>query len=284
MKMNIKQAAEQKDKLFIEEKMIWLKKQLEKSRISFVDDREVIIINRERILEESFDAFQSMIELNLNKELQIYFIGEKAQDAGGVQREWMNLLIQKLFEKHEGMFMLTKNKKEGNKYVFGQNVHKHLQWFYFTGQVIGKALYDDVQVQFPLSNSVYQFMINKDYQVTLCDLIHYDEDLYRSFKYMLDDNMSSEDILSLETYFTIDIQDEKGKTIDTRELKEGGKDIQVTNENKEEYVFLFVNHLLNENFKLAQETFLEGFHSVIHPQYLKIFIDGEELRYILEGP
>ena len=57
MKMNLKQAGEKKESLYIEEKMIWLKKQLEKSRISFVDDREVIIINRDKILEESFDAF-----------------------------------------------------------------------------------------------------------------------------------------------------------------------------------------------------------------------------------
>ena len=55
----------------------------------FVDDREVLVISREHLVQESFDAFLSMLELNLHKELQVYFVGEKAQDAGGVEREWL---------------------------------------------------------------------------------------------------------------------------------------------------------------------------------------------------
>jgi hypothetical protein len=87
--LNLQQALDQRDQLCIEEKKIWLQKYLEKHRIPFVDDREVLVINRENLVQESYDAFQSMLDLNLHKELQIFFVGEKAQDAGGVEREWL---------------------------------------------------------------------------------------------------------------------------------------------------------------------------------------------------
>jgi hypothetical protein len=46
--------------------------------VPYVDDREVLVINRENLVQESYDAFQTMVGLNLHKELQIYFVGEKA--------------------------------------------------------------------------------------------------------------------------------------------------------------------------------------------------------------
>lgn len=51
------------------------------------------MINRKNIVQESYDAFQSMGDLDLHKELQIYFVDEKAQDAGGVEREWITLIL-----------------------------------------------------------------------------------------------------------------------------------------------------------------------------------------------
>ncbi len=43
-----------------------------------MDDREVIIVNRSNLVQESFDAFSTIIDLNLHKELQIIFDDEKA--------------------------------------------------------------------------------------------------------------------------------------------------------------------------------------------------------------
>lgn len=74
----MQEALKQKHSMCIEEKKIWLTKFLSKLRIPFVDDREVIIVKRDQIVQESFDSFQTMADFNLHKELQIYFEGEKA--------------------------------------------------------------------------------------------------------------------------------------------------------------------------------------------------------------
>jgi len=62
----------------VQEKKIWVQRYFSKNRIPFVDDREVLVLNRENLVQESFDLFQTMIDLNLYKELQIFFVGEKA--------------------------------------------------------------------------------------------------------------------------------------------------------------------------------------------------------------
>ncbi len=67
--LSLSQAIEERDNLCIEEKKLWLRKYLSKHRVPFVDDREVLVINRESLVQESFDAFQSMLDLNLHKEL-----------------------------------------------------------------------------------------------------------------------------------------------------------------------------------------------------------------------
>lgn len=76
--MTLHEAISQKHSLCIEEKKLWLMKFFNKSRVPFVDDRDVIVVNRENLVQESFDAFSTMADLNLHKELQVYFVGEKA--------------------------------------------------------------------------------------------------------------------------------------------------------------------------------------------------------------
>lgn len=93
-----------KSTLCLEEKKLWLQKYLGKQRIPYVDDREILVINRENLVQETFDSFQTFINLNLHKELQIFFVGEKAQDAGGVEREWLTILIQTILSPDFNLF------------------------------------------------------------------------------------------------------------------------------------------------------------------------------------
>lgn len=67
--MTLDQVMLQKGNLCVEEKKLWLQKYLGKQRIPYVDDREILVINRDNLVQESFDAFQTFIDLNLHKEL-----------------------------------------------------------------------------------------------------------------------------------------------------------------------------------------------------------------------
>lgn len=132
----------------LEEKKFWLKKRFCKNKIDFTDDRDVIVIKRQNILQESFEAFKTM-KLDYRKELQIYFVDEPAQDAGGIAREWFCNLIPHLFDKELGVF-----KKVDNELYFFNPVDEEdleeetlpLKYANFAGKIIAKALFDDVSV------------------------------------------------------------------------------------------------------------------------------------------
>lgn len=66
------------------------------------------------------------------------------------------------------------------------------------------------------------------------------------------------------------------------ELKSGGKDIAVTEENKHEYVRLFVNYRFKRGIENQFETLLKGFHEVLPPELL-IHFEERELELMING-
>lgn len=66
------------------------------------------------------------------------------------------------------------------------------------------------------------------------------------------------------------------------ELKPGGKDIAVTDENKKEYVRLYVNYRFMRGIEQQFLALQKGFHELIPPQILRSF-DEKELELIIGG-
>ena len=46
--------------------------------------------------------------VNMYKEVKIKFMGDKVEDAGGLLREWMHLVIDEMFDPSTGMFRRCK--------------------------------------------------------------------------------------------------------------------------------------------------------------------------------
>lgn len=66
------------------------------------------------------------------------------------------------------------------------------------------------------------------------------------------------------------------------EMKKGGKDINVTLENVEQYVSLLVHWILVEGVSKQMESFREGFEQVVSLSHLKLFYP-EELEMLFCG-
>jgi hypothetical protein len=47
-------------------------------------------------------------KVNMYKEVKIEFVGDKVNDAGGLLREWMHMVIKEMFDEFTGMFQLCK--------------------------------------------------------------------------------------------------------------------------------------------------------------------------------
>jgi E3 ubiquitin-protein ligase HUWE1 len=84
----------------------------------------------------------------------------------------------------------------------------------------------------------------------------------------------------LDLDFTVETH-EFGK-VTVSELKEGGKDIPVTDENKMEYVQLVAQFKMSNGIRKQIDAFLEGFHELIPPELISIF-NEKELELLISG-
>ena len=71
-------------------------------------------------------------------------------------------------------------------------------------------------------------------------------------------------------------------TMEVVELVEGGKDIDVTKDNLEEYTELLLRHITLDRHNLQLSCFLHGFDEVIPTSLLSVF-DAPELELLLCG-
>lgn len=82
---------------------------------------------------------------------------------------------------------------------------------------------------------------------------------------------------------TVSVPDEKGKektqTI-TRELKPGGSNIPVTNQNRLVYISYIARHRLQLQPYLQTNAFLQGLGQIIQPSWLSMFNQGELQRLV----
>lgn len=66
------------------------------------------------------------------------------------------------------------------------------------------------------------------------------------------------------------------------ELKEGGEDIPVLNENKEEYIELMLRWRLDRGVAEQTQSFLKGFAEIM-PRSLVQQFDNQELEFLIAG-
>jgi len=67
----------------------YFRKEINKRRISFMEDSITLVIDRNRIVEDTLNQIDTTDGFDFHKEIKIFFIDEEAQDAGGVLKEWI---------------------------------------------------------------------------------------------------------------------------------------------------------------------------------------------------
>jgi len=103
-----------------------------------------------------------------------------------------------------------------------------------------------------------------------------DLDYYKSLLSMLENDITEviTETFSIET-------DDFGVT-ETVDLIENGRNIPVTEENKQEYVQLVVEYRLTGSVQTQLAKFLEGFHDIVSPELISIF-NEQELELLISG-
>ncbi|KAN0060814.1 E3 ubiquitin-protein ligase tom1 [Thecaphora frezii] len=233
-------------------------------------------VRRQYVFEDSFQYLNRRKgpEVKHGK-LNVRFYNEEGIDAGGVTREWFQVLARAMFNPDYALFQpcaADRTTYQPNR-MSSVNEH-HLSFFKFVGRVIGKAIYDGRLLDAYFTRSFYKHILGKpvDYR----DLESIDPEYFKSLQWMLDNDIT--DVLDLT--FSVDTE-EFGET-KIIELKPNGTNIPVTEENKVEYVRLVTEQRLTQSIRSQIDAFLEGFNDIIPADLIRIFSE-QELELLISG-
>lgn len=232
-------------------------------------------VRRDHIFEDSYAEIMRQSPQELKKRLMVKFEGEDGLDYGGLSREFFFLLSHEMFNPFYCLFEYSAH----DNYTLQINPHsginpEHLNFFRFIGRVVGLAIFHRRFLDAFFIGAFYKMILGK--KVSLADMEGVDADFHRNLTWTLENDIT--DILDL-TFSTDDSR--FGETV-TVDLKENGRNIEVTNENKREYVELITEWRIQKRVSEQFNAFLSGFEDLIPPELISVF-DERELELLIGG-
>ena len=273
-----------KNEKFFFKKRIWLRKKINSFILDNSQNNPPLVISRKNIFEETYNQFKTSTELNLYRNIQIYFIEEVAHDAGGVEREWYSTIFKEIFSKSNGFFeeITVKSEAKGTFFISKKINEKYLskkdKYFYFIGVLFAKALIDKALIPYKLNPIILKYLIyskdnNDSNQIfNLDDVKYYDYEIFNSLNNLLLTNLdNNEDI-----FFTWNINGEE------TELINNGNNILIKNNNKQLFINKVIELICFKSVEIELTSLKKGFTNLLSVNYIKIFTI-EELDFVLSG-
>ena len=209
-------------------------------------------VRRDQVFLDSFKnlSYKTGDEIKYGK-LSIRFHGEEGVDAGGVTREWFQVLSRQMFNPDYALFIpVASDRTTFHPNKLSKVNEEHLMFFKFIGRIIGKALYEGRALDCHFSRAVYKRILGKT--VSIKDMETLDLDYYKSLLWMLENDITE---IITETF---SVETDDFGVAEVVDLTENGRNIPVTEENKHEYVQLVVEYRLTGSVQAQLEMFLQG--------------------------
>ncbi|KDR75882.1 hypothetical protein GALMADRAFT_248624 [Galerina marginata CBS 339.88] len=232
-------------------------------------------VRRARVFEDSFLYLQRKTgEQIKHGKLSVRFYDEEGVDAGGLTREWFQILARQMFNPNNALFQPC----AADKLTYQPNKNswvnpEHLSFFKFVGRVIGKAIYDGRLLDAYFARSLYRQLLGKpvDYR----DVEWVDPEYYNSLCWILENDPTALDL-------TFSVEADEFGVNRIVPLKDGGESIPVTQENKREFVQLSAQYRLYSSIKDQIENLSSGFYEIIPKELITIF-NEQELELLISG-
>ncbi|XP_075168551.1 SMAD specific E3 ubiquitin protein ligase [Haematobia irritans] len=232
-------------------------------------------VSRSEIFEESYRLIMKMRPKDMRKRLMVKFKGEEGLDYGGVAREWLHLLSREMLNPQYGLFQYSRDDHYTLQINPDSGVNPdHLSYFHFVGRTLGIAVFHGHCLDGGFTTPFYKQLLNKP--ITLSDIEGVDPELHRSLTWMLENNITN----VIESTFSV--ENNSFGALVVHELKPSGASIAVTEENKREYVKLYVNYRFMRGIEQQFLALQKGFCELIPSHLLRPF-DERELELVIGG-
>ncbi|XP_047510210.1 probable E3 ubiquitin-protein ligase HERC4 isoform X1 [Pieris napi] len=232
-----------------------------------------LTVSRNHIVRDTMLQISNHDSSQLKKPLRVEFVGEEAEDAGGVKKEFFLLLLKEIFDPVYGMF---KQSEETNMIWFSNNPFEDDVMYYLIGAIYGLAIYNSIIIYVPFPLVLYKKLL--DESVILDDLSDLYPTLANSLKHLLEyPDEDVEEVFCLCFAVNTVVFDQ----VQVHPLKENGENVPVTHENKAEYVDLYVDFLLNKSVENQFKAFNQGFQKVCGGRIIKLFRSHELMSVVI---
>ncbi|ETS79485.1 hypothetical protein PFICI_09338 [Pestalotiopsis fici W106-1] len=249
-------------------------------------------VRRECLVEDSLAKVSEVVgsgSEDIKKGLRIEFRGEEGVDAGGLRKEWFQLLVKDVFNPDHGLFVFD----EDSQYCyFNPHTFETTDQYFLVGVVLGLAIYNSaiLDVAFPpfafrkllsaapASASSGSIIQRSTMTYTLDDLAEFRPRLASGLRQLLEFDGDVENTFCLDFAVEVDKYGSRSRV----PLCLGGDTKPVTNANRREYVDLYVKYLLDESVKRQFEPFKRGFFTVCAGNALSLF-RPEEIELLIRG-
>lgn len=234
-----------------------------------------IRVRRNNIFEDAYQEIMRQTPEDLKKRLMIKFDGEEGLDYGGVSREFFFLLSHEMFNPFYCLFEYSAH----DNYTIQINPNsginpEHLNYFKFIGRVVGLGVFHRRFLDAFFVGALYKMMLRK--KVVLQDMEGVDSEAYNSLKWILENSIDG--ILDL----TFSVDDERFGELVVIDLKPNGREIEVTDENKKEYVELYTQWRIADRVQEQFKAFMDGFNELVPEDLVNVF-DERELELLIGG-
>ncbi|KAG8435235.1 hypothetical protein GDO86_013257 [Hymenochirus boettgeri] len=245
-----------------------------------------IKVRRLQLVSDSLDELTRK-RTDLKKKLKVTFVGEAGLDMGGLTKEWFLLLIRQIFHPDYGMFTYH---KDSNCHWFSSFKCDNYSEFRLVGTLMGLAVYNSITLDIRFPPCCYKKLLSPP--VVPCDpnipvgiaSVNLDDlcQIMPELAHGLNELLTYDGNVEEDFYSTFQVFQEEFGVIKSYNLKPGGDKIPVTNQNRKEYVQLYVDYLLNKSIYKQFSAFYYGFHSVCASNALML-LRPEEVEILVCG-
>ncbi|KAM5442831.1 putative E3 ubiquitin-protein ligase [Microsporum ferrugineum] len=252
----------------------------------------VLKVRRDCLVEDSLQSVSAVIgsgEEDIKKGLRIEFAGEEGIDAGGLRKEWFLLLVREVFDPLHGLFLYD----EDSQYCyFNPYCFESSEQFFLVGVVLGLAIYNSTILDVALPPFAFRKLLAyspsniaptlssppQPFKPNLDDLAELRPALAKGLRQLLEydgdvtETFCQDFVIQVERY---------GEMIQIP-LCPGGEKKQVTNDNRREFVDLYVRYIIDGAVSRQFEPFRRGFFTVCGGNALHLF-KPEEIELLIRG-
>lgn len=189
-----------------------------------------------------------------------------------------------------GLFLYN---EDSNFCYFNPSSFESSEQYQLVGAVLGLAIYNFTILDVPFPPFLFRKLVaaapqqkgfdphqgwKPAWKPDLSDLAQYDPMLAKNLQYILD----YEGDLAEEVCATFDVETQHHGTYHKISLTKDGLEKIVDKDNREEYVRLYVEHLLDKSIRKQFEAFARGFYNVCAGTAFSLF-KGDEVEYLIRG-